>query len=299
MSERIQISHYYTTGTTIPTAENLALGEFAISTNSNNEKIYFKNNDNSIVSFSSDTYIRNNFLQVSGGTVNDELTFNKKITINGNINTDPTEVNTPIVFNQPIHLARWSSDLKFATDVVINSDNNNKLTNQLDSSFNGDNTFNGENTFNGIIYIQGEANFDNSTIFNEDVTFGNGIVVNNSDITINDGSITSSGGFFDTSDEKLKIFGENIKVDLEKLSKLRKAYFKFNDNRDDDITHIGVSAQEIAELYPEIVRKNESGYLTVDYSKLSVIALEGINVLHNKNKELEKRINKIEEILGC
>lgn len=100
-------------------------------------------------------------------------------------------------------------------------------------------------------------------------------------------------GFYQSSDERLKTFGDNIKVDLDALSKLRKAYFTWNDNP--DTTHIGVSAQEIKEIYPEIVSGDDR--LTVDYTKLSVIALAAVDELHKKNVELEARLAKLEAML--
>jgi hypothetical protein len=100
-------------------------------------------------------------------------------------------------------------------------------------------------------------------------------------------------GFYQSSDERLKTFGDNIKVDFDALSKLRKAYFTWNDNP--DTTHIGVSAQEIKEIYPEIVSGDDR--LTVDYTKLSVIALAAVDELHKKNVELEERLAKLEALL--
>lgn len=103
----------------------------------------------------------------------------------------------------------------------------------------------------------------------------------------------ATNGFFQTSDERLKNFGDNIKVDFDALAKLRKAYFTWNDNP--DTTHIGVSAQEIKEIYPEIVSGDDK--LTVDYTKLSVIALAAVDELHRKNVELESRLAKLEAML--
>ena len=37
--------------------------------------------------------------------------------------------------------------------------------------------------------------------------------------------VMSSAGFFDTSDERLKNFGENIQIDFEKLKSIPKKYF--------------------------------------------------------------------------
>jgi hypothetical protein len=39
------------------------------------------------------------------------------------------------------------------------------------------------------------------------------------------GTVTSSSGFYDTSDERLKNFKDNIKIDFDALSKIPKRYF--------------------------------------------------------------------------
>lgn len=106
--------------------------------------------------------------------------------------------------------------------------------------------------------------------------------------------VSATNGFFQTSDERLKNFGDNIKVDFDALSKLRKAYFTWNDNP--DTTHIGVSAQEVQEIYPEVVTETD-GQLSVDYTKLSVVALAAVDELHKKNVELESRLAKLEALL--
>lgn len=108
-------------------------------------------------------------------------------------------------------------------------------------------------------------------------------------------SITATA-YNEPSDERLKIFKSDINVDLDKLAELRKSYFTFIE--DPGTNRLGVSAQEIQELYPEIVTEGADGFLKVDYSKLSVIALKAIDILHNKNKELEDRLNKIEKMLN-
>ena len=42
---------------------------------------------------------------------------------------------------------------------------------------------------------------------------------------------------------------------------------------------IGVIAQELEAVYPELVTTDDNGYKTVDYSKLTPILLDGINEL--------------------
>lgn len=106
------------------------------------------------------------------------------------------------------------------------------------------------------------------------------------------GSVYAASGFFQSSDERLKEFFNPISVDLEKLKKLRKSYFKFNG---EDTIHIGVSAQEIKELYPEIVSETDNVY-NVDYSKLAVIALKGIDALYDMIIELKEENRELRRL---
>ena len=129
-----------------------------------------------------------------------------------------------------------------------------------------------------------------------------GVVISSKDSTttisdgiVTNGSVSATNGFFQTSDANLKNFSDPIPVDLEKLSTLKKHYFTWKNGGDQQI---GVCAQEIQELYPEIVNQSNDGTLSVDYTKLSVIALKAIDVLNDKNKEIESRLEKLEKLLN-
>ena len=84
------------------------------------------------------------------------------------------------------------------------------------------------------------------------------------------------GGFFQQSDERSKIFIGDIEDALEKANKIPTRYFYWK-NMVDGPRQIGTSAQKVHEFFPEIVSGEDK--LSVDYSKLAVIALAAIKEL--------------------
>lgn len=110
------------------------------------------------------------------------------------------------------------------------------------------------------------------------------------------GKVSATGGFFETSDARLKNFSNPIDIDFDKLSKLTKSYFTWVEGDNTD-RQIGVSAQEIKEIYPEIVSEKNDGTLTVAYDKLSVVALAAVDKLNEKIESLEDRIAKLESFI--
>lgn len=118
-----------------------------------------------------------------------------------------------------------------------------------------------------------------------------------------DACMQAPGGFYETSDARMKNFSTTITCDLDKLSQLPKKYFTWKSDTTNKL-HIGTSAQAVQEIYPELVSEDENGTLSVSYDKLSVVALAAVDKLHdevkalkNKNQELEDRISKLENLL--
>jgi hypothetical protein len=118
-----------------------------------------------------------------------------------------------------------------------------------------------------------------------------------SDIYMSGNTIHGATGFYADSDERLKTFHNEIEVDLDKIVELPKVYFTYNADETQKM-EIGTSAQKVKELYPEIVFEDENGKLSVDYSKLSVIALKAIDMLNEERKEMKKDIEAIKTKLG-
>lgn len=107
----------------------------------------------------------------------------------------------------------------------------------------------------------------------------------------------ASGGFYESSDETLKDFHGDIEVDLDKLRSIPKKLFTWKDGDDKDM-HIGTSAQKVQELYPEIVYSGKDGKLSVDYAKLSIVALAAVDKLYEENQRLKKQMSDFETRLN-
>jgi hypothetical protein len=267
MAERVQISHYYTTGETSPSTSKIIPGELAMSIKSGNEALYLKNTDGKIAPF----YSYNCFLNKEN-TFNNANSFNKPVSF------------TAVNFNEPINVLRNCSGI-----TLLNYSNNFTLSGN-------DLIINNNANFENIANFNNKTNFNNLTQFAEEAVFGNGVIINDSDVIVNNGSVTSSGGFFDTSDERLKNFENEINVSLDDIKNIKKTYFYYKHDNNKE-KHIGVSAQDIEKLYPEITNINSEGYLTVDYSKLSVIALKAIDILSEENKILKTKLTDLEKRL--
>lgn len=111
----------------------------------------------------------------------------------------------------------------------------------------------------------------------------------------------ATNGFYQDSDIRLKNIIQNVEVNLEDLTKLQKVYYTWKSGIDTN-THIGMIAQEVQKLYPELVNTDkDTGYLSLAYDQLSVIALKAIDKLYavikdiqRENKYLKERLNQLE-----
>ena len=85
---------------------------------------------------------------------------------------------------------------------------------------------------------------------------------------------------------------ENI---LENLNGVRFIWNKNAPKSKQGQTDVGLIAQEVEKVIPSAVRKNEKGYLAVDYSKLIPVLLESVKDQQEKIKSLEEKIESLEE----
>lgn len=106
------------------------------------------------------------------------------------------------------------------------------------------------------------------------------------------GEVTS-GTFNATSDKRLK---ENIEVYNCDKSLLNLPVYTFNFKSDEGkVEHVGCLAQELQEICPEIVHKDEDGYLSIEEFKLVYLLIQEVKKLKERILKLKtkKQLNKM------
>lgn len=121
----------------------------------------------------------------------------------------------------------------------------------------------------------------------------NGLTVGTTQLYVSEGNVYTSGNFFassnvtayNTSDYRLKENIETLEASLYKVSKMRGVRFT---SKKDGRNCIGVIAQEIQPIVPEIVEEGDDGYLYVAYGNLIGLLINAINELKDRVEALEK-----------
>ena len=98
------------------------------------------------------------------------------------------------------------------------------------------------------------------------------------------GDMTASGNVTAYSDAKLKTEIHTINDALGIVGKLRGVNYKWLSNGQSDI---GVIAQEVEEVIPEVVKETEDGTKTVDYSRIVSVLINAVNELKQEVDELK------------
>ena len=107
-----------------------------------------------------------------------------------------------------------------------------------------------------------------------------------------------------SSDMRLKDKVSDVEGALDKINDLDIFYYKWKNNPDE--THIGVSAQQVQTIFPELVKENDTNdvspetenYLTVDYQCLNVAGLQAIKELYQLVKQQQTKIDALETRLA-
>jgi|688.fasta_scaffold00622_4 hypothetical protein len=197
-----------------------------------------------------------------------------------------------------------SGDLTIAGNMNVGNnlvvDNNltvtGTITGNISGAVTGNITGNAATVTNGVYTIGNQSiagikTFTNNTPSTSRTT---GSVVITGGLGVS-GAINAGGEItaFATSDRELKTNVENITDALSKIEKLNGVTFNWNDlakeveSKDTSVKEVGVIAQEVNQVLPEVVTTRENGYMAVRYEKLVPLLIEAIKELHEEIKTLK------------
>ena len=132
---------------------------------------------------------------------------------------------------------------------------------------------------------------------------------NNYGIYVNGGGSTAFGMYsvgkiasqndiiaFVSSDKRLKTNIKQVENPLDKLSKISGVSFEWKDGYDKRIqnkTNLGVIAQEVQKVIPEIVKERDNGMLAVKYDQLVPVLIEAVKDQQKQIDELKKKLEEL------
>lgn len=104
------------------------------------------------------------------------------------------------------------------------------------------------------------------------------------------GTVSADGGFFDTSDAR-------VKANVRELNAINADAIKLVEFDRTDIEHhgYGVIAQEVEKVYPSVVNTGADGFKSVNYSEIAMIKIKS---LEDKVARLEALVAKLESKLS-
>jgi hypothetical protein len=103
--------------------------------------------------------------------------------------------------------------------------------------------------------------------------------------------------FYVPSDIRLKNDIQPLDNTLEKIMKLRGVTFKYNNDASGK-KQIGFIAQELEQIFPELVTTGEDGFKGVSYANITAVLLEGIKQQQKQIEDLNDRLTAIEKKTG-
>ena len=104
--------------------------------------------------------------------------------------------------------------------------------------------------------------------------------------------IVRASTFLAYSDKRLKENVSELKDTLSKLSKIRPVAYSFKADKSHK-THLGVMAQDVASVFPELVYKDKNGVLAVDYIGLISPMISSIKELNTKIDSVSSDLQKV------
>jgi hypothetical protein len=150
------------------------------------------------------------------------------------------------------------------------------------------------NNYNNVINLNYDINNNLNIDINGHINTTNDFSINNITTYITDdnnyrlrvyGNLKVDGVVMSSSDKRLKNNINKIDNALDKIEKLSGVFYYYNNN--DIHRQMGLIAQDVKEVIPEVVYEDEKGYLNIAYGNLMGVVIEAIKELRNEIKNIK------------
>jgi len=228
-------------------------------------------NKGGIIINGSDIHNNNNLFQINNYIDNDNFITLKSISSSGYINF----FNTTNIYKFGVNDGNFGI-WKSLDNSILNNDflenNLNYYSNVINFNYNNDNKLN--------IDINGNIKTTNNFSINNITTYIN----DNLDYKLRVyGNLKVDGVVMSSSDKRIKKDINKIENALDKIEKLSGVFYYYNNNHDNH-RQMGLIAQDVKEVIPEVVYEDENGFLNIAYGNLMGVVIEAIKELRNEIK---------------
>jgi len=123
-------------------------------------------------------------------------------------------------------------------------------------------------------------------------TFSGTMTISSGNIAVSGGTVTANA-YYHNSDQRLKTDIRPIGNALDKILALKGVQFNW---KKDGRADMGVVAQNVLEVFPDVVTKNSNGMMSVEYDSLVGPMIEAIRQLKTENDDLRKKVAGMEDM---
>ena len=109
----------------------------------------------------------------------------------------------------------------------------------------------------------------------------------------NNGNAWLQGTLTQASDSRLKKDINLLQNSLQKITQLNGYNYYWKNENSDKNLQTGVIAQEVRELFPELVNEDKDGILSVNYSGLIPVLIESVKEQQKQIDDLKKIVEKL------
>ena len=141
----------------------------------------------------------------------------------------------------------------------------------------------------GPLKVTGPTEYTGNIILNGDLQIGEGHYIKDKDGNILKTNYSAGGWSNFESDSRLKYVGSESKVGLDAIKQLKP--FNYTFKKDEKKTpHVGVIAQDLQKVFPNAVKTDKDGFLTIRMEDMFYAVVNAIKELDNKIAEILNQV---------